>query len=287
MNLLRLAAPGIAIAVDAARGGRLRSLVGADGREWLAQSPQLPAPPVETNPGFDSRGQQRHFTDDLAGWDECAPTIDPCTVDGRHLPDHGDLWSVAWNVVEHTDHRLAMSARGESLGYDLTRTIELRAAGMTIEYRATSDLGDLPFLWAAHPQFRASETTRVELDAGIDRVVDVLAAEDAPLDWSADLATAGTLEPGGSRKLYVDPGQRPTSATLVHDDGASLVLRFSGCDYLGLWFDRAAYSSETVIALEPSTAYRDSLAWAIDNGTAARIPADGALRWRLDLSLLG
>ena len=240
--------------------------------------------PVETNPGFDKLTQQT-FLNDLAGWDECAPTIDACTVDGRTHPDHGDLWAVAWAVIEHTGGRLVMSARGESLGYELTRTITLRPGGMSLEYTATSDRGALPFLWAAHPQFRASATTRVQLEPGIDRVVDVLGAEDVPLAWGPDLATAGTLEPGGFRKLYVDPGQRPTSATLVHDDGASLTLRFDGCDYLGLWFDRAAYSSETVIALEPSNAYRDSLAWAIDNGTAARIPSDGTLRWRLDLDL--
>ena len=49
----------------------------------------------------------------------------------------------------------------------------------------------------------------------------------------------------------------------------------------------AGYSTETVVALEPSTAYRDSLAWAIDNGTAARIPSRGALRWSLDVDLSG
>ncbi|HEY4269703.1 MAG TPA: hypothetical protein VGM94_16095 [Galbitalea sp.] len=273
MSLLRLAAPGIAIAVDAARGGRLTSLIGADGREWLAQSSAR----ENTTP--------LHFTDDLAGWDECAPTIDECVVDGRPLPDHGDLWAVTWSVVEHSGERLVMAARGASLGYELTRTIELRGAGMTIDYSATSEGDALPFLWAAHPQFLATATTRVQLEPGIDRVVDVLGDRDVALEWSADLATAGTLEPGGFRKLYVDPGLRPTSASLVHDDGASLTLAFEGCDYLGLWFDRAAYSTETVIALEPSTAYRDSLAWAIDNGTAARIPSRGALRWRLDLDL--
>ena len=233
--------------------------------------------PVETN--------QQSFLDDLAGWDECAPTIDACVVDGRMLPDHGELWSARWRVVEHTDRRLVMSTHGDSLGYTMSRTIELHSGGMTIEYAATSDHGDLPFLWAAHPQFRASATTRVQLEPGIDRVVDVLGDRDVPFDWSPSVATTGTLEPGGFRKLYVDPALRPTSATLVHDDGAALTLRFDSCDYLGLWFDREAYSRETVIALEPSNAYRDSLARAIDNGTAARIPSDGALRWRLDLDL--
>ena len=277
MSLLRLAAPGVAITVDASHGGKLRSLLGADGREWLAQSPPAPVEPVEPAPAA--------FTDDLSGWDECAPTIDACEVDGRSLPDHGDLWSASWTVVEHSSTRLVMSARGESLGYELTRAIEVRPGGMTIDYTATSNNGDLPFLWAAHPQFVASATTRVVLEPGIDRVVEVLGDEDVPFAWTPDLATAGTLEPGGFRKLYVDPAMRPTMATLVHDDDASLELRFTGCDYLGLWFDRAGYSTETVIALEPSTGYRDSLAWAIENGTAARIPSGGALRWSLALDL--
>jgi hypothetical protein len=79
----------VSLAIVPELGGRLVSLRDrASGREWLD--------------GWSPAGRRRiwHPTDPSdfatgpgAGIDECLPTVLPCRVGGRDLPDHGELWN--------------------------------------------------------------------------------------------------------------------------------------------------------------------------------------------------
>src|SRR6202051_587298 len=72
-------------------GGKISS-ISIHGQELL-QTPLAPlAARTHTMP-FDAS--------DASGWDECLPSVAAAAVatsDGRlhHVPDHGDLWRVAW-----------------------------------------------------------------------------------------------------------------------------------------------------------------------------------------------
>ncbi len=55
--------------------------------------------------------------------------------------------------------------------------------------------------------------------------------------------------------------------------------------YLGIWFDRGAYSREPVIALEPSTGYYDSLATAVELGRVPRLEVGVPFEWYVDLAV--
>src|SRR5512135_2538946 len=60
------------------------------GREWMYRPPgglRL----FRNRPGDDFAAST------LVGWDECLPTIAPCVWNARTLPDHGEVWSVAWD----------------------------------------------------------------------------------------------------------------------------------------------------------------------------------------------
>ena len=63
----------------------------------------------------------------LVGMDECLPTIEPCVWRGRKLPDHGEVWSSAWDVDEEAwqNGALKTSVRLEISPFDFERTIEL------------------------------------------------------------------------------------------------------------------------------------------------------------------
>src|SRR5258706_2720611 len=82
----------IALAVVPELGAKIISLKNLrSGREWLWHPPggvklfkNLPRDDFSTSP--------------LVGVDECFPTIDPCSWQGRELPDHGEIWSVPWQV---------------------------------------------------------------------------------------------------------------------------------------------------------------------------------------------
>jgi hypothetical protein len=266
--------PALAATMLPTRGGKIISLIDAHGYEWMA----APDRPV----GAPARAGDDFLSAEMAGWDECAPTIVECVVEGVTLADHGELWTKAFEV-----EGARMSVDDPTLGYRFTRTIAPTAEGLELHYAVTAGARDVPFLWAGHPQFRAPAGTRILLPSSVRRVVDVMDADLPVLDWSAELGSIDTIETEGYRKVYVHPDEVASSAVLVHPDGSALRVSWSGeCRYLGLWYDKFAFRAEPIIAIEPATAYFDSLATAMENDRVAVIPAGASLEWTVSLTSL-
>ncbi|WP_426592575.1 hypothetical protein ACPPVS_12435 [Cellulomonas sp. McL0617] len=245
----------------------------ARGREWLSQSTR---DGIRTGLPFGEA--------EMAGWDECAPTIDACTVDGRELPDHGDAWDVAWDVV-HDAAGTALVTYGASWPYELRRAASATTdGGIRLTYTARATDRPVPFLWAAHPQLAAVPGTRIELSPTPAAFVDVLDPARPRVPWRPDLLTLADVPAGAWRKLYVDPAERVSSATLVQPDGSRLRFAWSPeCRYLGLWFDDGAYAEHPVIAIEPTLGFADSLAAAADLGTCPLLSPGTPLRWWVEV----
>jgi hypothetical protein len=277
MTLHRVSGGGVTAVIEPQRGGKIVSLTGPDGREWLAQPRDSSRPP--------DRGNAVFVDCDPAGWDECAPSIDACLVGERPVPDHGDLWTAEWAEVAADAESLELSVIGRSLDYRLTRRITATRDGLRFEYEATTLGPAVPFLWAAHPQFVSPAGSSILLPAGVSMVVDVLDPGEPQLHWTEDLAAVESLPVGGCRKLYIEPATKAGSATLRHADGGALALSWHGCDYVGLWFDNCSYSREPVVAIEPSLGFRDSLAWAVEHGHAPILRPGETTRWSLDVAI--
>lgn len=273
--MITIAGSALTAVVDPARGAKITSLRDGAGVEWLAQ----PAPTSD-----EARGQG-FLEAEMAGWDECAPTIVACSVDGHDLPDHGDLWNTAFD--EDADGGL--TAIGASLGYRFRRSIHPTRDGIRLEYEAAALSRPMPFLWAAHPQFVAPPGTRVELvgdGAGAMRVIDVLDPALPEIAWSSELASIDAVRIGAFRKVYAHPDAPVHVARLIRPGGGSLTLRWSAeCPYVGIWFDAAAFSREPVIAIEPATAYFDALQAAIQLGRAPVISPQQPLRWWVEVAV--
>lgn len=264
---LTLVGDGLDAVVLPTRGAKIISLRDARGVEWLAQ----PDRPI----GAPARPGDDFLSAEMAGWDECAPTIVACEVDGIPLADHGELWT-----MDFTGAGATVSAHDPTLGYDFRRTIRPVVGGLVFDYEVTGGSRSFPFLWAAHPQFRAPAGTRIELPTSVTTVIDVMDDGLPELPWSDQLASIDTIPDGGYRKLYPHPEHGVSSARLVHPDGAALEMEWtSACPYVGLWFDKFAFRSEAVIAIEPSTAYFDSLTTAVALGRASGVESAGSLAW--------
>lgn len=259
---------GLSLEFDPLRGAKITS-ISAHGIEWLAQND------VGVTPAAGAA-----FTDaEMAGWDECAPSIVACTVEGFTIPDHGDLWDTPFTISGNV-----VSAQGRSYPYKFERDAEPTATGVRLNYRATATESRIPFLWAAHPQFAAPPGTRVEL-LGVETVIDVQSSGTPEVDWGGAIATIDSLADGQSRKVYVTPGHPTFAARLVRRE-AALDLRWSReCPYLGVWFDHRAFSREPVIAVEPTTGYYDSLATASNCGRVPVIDVGRPLTWWVEVSV--
>ena len=78
-------------------GGKIAS-IRVNSRELL-QAPLAPYAPRTQTMAFDEG--------DASGWDECLPSVAGCTVDTAAgtvaVPDHGDLWRVAWTKSRESE----------------------------------------------------------------------------------------------------------------------------------------------------------------------------------------
>lgn len=251
------ASGGIAIAVDAADGGRITSLI-AHGHEWLA-----PSAPRGAHESFVAAG--------TGGWDEVAPTVRAVTLpDGTVLRDHGDAWRVPWAVLRESPGLLTMAVELDSVGVRLERDIRASENGIRLEYRATTTSTEpVPLLWCAHPLFDASGGACIVATGELTEEYPVVGA---PVAWPSAL-------PRTALKAFASG---VTSAQIVHPDDRAVRLSWS-LPHVGFYWDGGEFSDIPVIAIEPSTGASDSAALVLDSLPTV---TDGRpLEWWVELSL--
>lgn len=258
-----LSGGGITVAVDAHDGGKITSLV-ACGREWLE-------PSTLRDPSGDYAGG--------GGWDECAPTVGACTLDGALLLDHGDAWRHPWQLLESTSSTLSMWVELDTVGVTLRRIIRSTPLGLRLDYEAsTSSQRGVPLLWCAHPLFRAPAGTRITAP-------DVAYMEHFPRRMQRTGLGDGVIDAipvGGALKIFAE--ETITSAAVEHADGARMTLSWRGdaVSELGLYWDRGLFTGAPMVAIEPSTG-RNDLASEVHRDLP-RVSAGHPLVWSIDVT---
>ena len=225
------------------------------------------------------------------------PTIAPCIVSGRALPDHGEAWTAAWEIDEagFRDRLIRTSVRLPLSQLELSRCIRLEGPVARFQYRiANLSPQAAPYLWAFHPLFAAGAGDRLELPASIQRVRATVS------QGYSGLAASGMWnwpEPApGIRLDVVDGVQRSnTFAKLFADfsgckDGYAalcrgeerLEFRFDPKEIscLGLWLTDGGWHGFTHLAIEPTSDMTDSLA-----ETRTSLPGLGACCWEFQIGL--
>ncbi|MGB8259923.1 MAG: hypothetical protein WCE75_06215 [Terracidiphilus sp.] len=266
-------------------GGKFAS-IRIRGHELL-QAPLAPYAPRTQTMSFDAG--------DASGWDECLPSVADCQVDTpagpAHVPDHGDLWRLPWQVVASGPQSATMRAACFSLPLAVERAavLEETAKGwrLTLNYTVTNT-GSFaaPWSWAAHPLFTAlpgdsivlPETItslRIEgsggdrLGKGGDQVSWPIAAlADGGTD---DLRVAQAPDSGIGDKLFAGPLGAAENWCALERPAVGVRIRVSfdaaATPYLGMWICYGGWPSrpgtkQICVALEPATAPVDSLAIA-------------------------
>ncbi len=236
---------------------------------------------------------------DASGWDECLPSVAACTVTtpsgSAQVPDHGDLWRVAWKLdgrnagTATQPSSVAMRAECFSLPLALERRIDLAETGfgwrINLSYTLTNRGNSVvPWSWAAHPLFSAAPGDRVLLPESIrslrlegsggnrlgnsgDSVRWPIAS--LPSGGETDLSIAQPPESGIGDKLFAGPLTLEENWCALERPSAGLRIRLSfdpvDSPYLGLWICHGGWPErpgpkQTCVALEPCTAPVDSLA---------------------------
>lgn len=250
---------GVTAVVAPEHGARIVSIT-AHGREWLSPSrPDASGPFVHAGTG---------------GWDEAIPTVQHCVLDGVVLPDHGDAWNAAWELLPANGVTTAIDLR--SLPIRLVRSITPTATGLRLSYTAsTASASPVSFLWSAHPLFRAETGSFL-------RMTPQLLTEEHPVRGRTVTIPAGIDAIGADAALKAF-ATGVAAASVVHADGAALTLSWDPhlLPYLGLYWDRGEFTTAPVMAIEPTMAPTDSAARA---ASLWSVTATSPKTWWLDVT---
>ena len=209
-------------------GGKIVSLKRAGGREWMWQ------------PGAERKLFRNGLIDPfekstLTGWDECLPTIAPCTWKGRSLPDHGEVWALPWTVKQHDERSLTLAIDLPVSPFRFTRTLRVDGAALTASYTLENrGAEDEAYLWAVHPLLTIEPGDRIELPATTRERLGNPTWLDT-LDLSA--------VPARCAKLFASPVEEGRAAVVNDRTGERLTMTrdVRENDVLGLWLTRGGW----------------------------------------------
>lgn len=278
-------------------GGKLVSLFDKSaGYEWLV-SPEQSHPFTKLDEGMDYNSNQS------GGWNEMFPTIVACPYpapgewQGIHLPDHGEVWTLAWTDTGTTGDHIQVAVEGKVLPYHLARTVSLAGPRQILfEYKLQNRGGEpLYYLWAAHPHLACQPGAEIVLPPHITEVINVL-----PLEWGEEWGPPGTWNawPGqqnvvGSpdwrrgRKFYIPPEAPIDWAVVRQPTGCWLRLEWDAAAlaYCGVWIDEGCLNKVPDVAVEPTTGYYDDLSLAWRNRRIRTVEPGGSRTWQLAVHL--
>lgn len=223
---------------------------------------------------------------EACGFDDAFPTIDACEVrvgDKKVLyPDHGEIWSTPFDFrVEN--NRVVMACAGGILPWRYEKILELKEDRLHCSYRITN-MGEtvFPYLWAFHCLVNYRSDMELVFPGGVEQVENVCDSPALgkagtvyrfPDDETADgsIRSFGRVPPTlprSAEKFYVRGrvtqgkcGYRYPSedvTALVEYDAAKL-------PYLGFWCTAGGFRGDYNCALEPASAYYDSIPTAVNN----------------------
>jgi galactose mutarotase-like enzyme len=264
-------------------GGKIASIRIKDCE--LLQAPLAPYGPRTRTMPFD--------TGDASGWDECMPSVAACRVETTagpaSIPDHGDLWRVAWQPAASRSGSTTFRGECFSLPLALERMVTVteveKSWQLSLNYTVTNTGSySVPWSWAAHPLFAVEVGDRILLPDSIHTLHleasggERLGKGGATVLWPVATLANGSktdlsvAQPSKSRvgdKLFSGPLAAAENWCALERPSAGVRIRVRldpvATPYLGLWICYGGWPDrpgpkQVCVALEPATAPVDSLA---------------------------
>lgn len=283
-----LANAGVSVSMVPELGGRIVSLRDRTAkREWLdgwmpSAKRRLwhPADPADfgSGPG--------------AGIDECLPTVLPCKLGSRALPDHGELWNAraGFDADLAADGILSSRWNLRSLPLAFERRISLNERGAVLNYRLENMADEpTPFLWAWHPLFALKHGDEIRFDRS---VTDCLTGDGKRHPWpeheaGCDLSRA--LFPKDAvqaAKVFVGPMVEGI-AEIRAAGGACLTLAWPAelFPFAGIWITRGFWKGLHHWAIEPTNAPVDRLSDISESSAQSMLQPCEIRNWTLTIGV--
>lgn len=150
---------------------RLVVLPEAGAKIWQIHYKPMRADLLWNNPSLAPTIQALHASYDdtwSGGWDDLFPSDEPGEVLGYSVPDHGELWTGAWQAEQVEDRGnsgLRLRYRTPISQFLVEKTLVLRPGRAVLEvtYKLTNEgKEEFPFLFKLHPAFAVSGHHRID-----------------------------------------------------------------------------------------------------------------------------
>ena len=281
-------------------GGKLCSLRDRrTGREWLLPS-QL------AGGGYRNAAYGDDFsTFDTSGFDECFPVVGagPHPDAAFQWPDHGELWSRAWEV-EQTEDALMARIDGQVWPYTFSRRASLQGDSLCLDY-TVENRAAAPFrhLWSAHPLLQVTPGMKLLLPQGLREVVvngrtNLANGNQGDLrHWpevtpGLDCSTVPPVTCGKAMKVFAPWVSEGWCGVMDPVSGEALTFHWNPAEvpHLGLWLCYGGWPTDgrtphLTVALEPCTGMPDRLDDAAERNSCAVLGPGERKTWNLRLQL--
>ena len=282
-------------------GGKMVSLIGKKtGFEFLVQRPW----PIYREQPFAGV----YVNGECSGFDDMFPTIDTCACEnapwqGTALADHGEVWSLPWDVLSEEENSLAMSVHGVRFPYLLEKRISLTEnASLRFDYSLTNlSPFDFDYLWAGHFMINLVEGTRVCVPEDCREMVSVLSGaglkfgyvhqwpylKDANGEmYRADVARSKAVR-GFEKYYFADPLKQGWCRLEYPDQRDRIHLSFSTdfVPYLGILMNEEGWDGLYNIIIEPCSVCYDRPDVAKQFGQRSVIRGKTKIHWNMEIFL--
>ena len=277
-------------------GGKIISLVDKTADiELLWRNERVPVRPVPFGSGYDEVF--------LGGWDELFPNDQPELLAGEPMPDHGELWSLPWSVVD-------VEKDADEVSVELTASPPISATTaskrlvlgddsvLRTDYRVTNHgRRDLPFLWKSHVAVRLQPDTTISMAAGEVLVHEFGEPRTRPAagsfrwpitvvdDVEHDFRHLPDVTERGVTEFLLATSLTQGECGVVHPTaGTGLTLEWDPADLPSCWLFGSyggGWRGLDVLVLEPCTGYPLSVSDGVAAGTHQVLPAGVTRTWSL------
>lgn len=236
---------------------------------------------------------------DTSGLDEMIPTIDKCDYRGNTLPDHGEVWSVPWNV-EIVGKSLKGNIKLKTLPLIFYKSLCFHDENtIKVEYKVENlEDQEIEFLWALHGLNVFDDKTEIIVPKEAKNIINVHEndllgevgrknsfpiAKDVEGNF-IDLTLLKNYKDNRCYKYYfLDQLEEGNVGLYYKEENILYTLKYNSkkIPYLGIWITKGGFKGEYNCAIEPSTGYYDSLELAIKNDKVTKLKPYEQFCWSI------
>lgn len=208
---------------------------------------------------------------DTSGCDDMLPTIDAC----YSLTDHGEIWCNDVTDYMEENNKIEFNVNLRTMPLKLNKELYLDDNMLVMNYKIENLTHErLSYIWALHPLNVFDDNTKMLIECN-DNILNVKDSEilggveenvTFPIlnknDIEIDLSKLSSYNDGKFYKFYFKDKVNLNKAGLRYgNEGVDFMIHYDKdfSPYLGVWINKGGFKDEYNVAIEPSTAFYDSI----------------------------